>query len=185
MKLLITAFEPFMGLNTNSSYEVVKGLKQKSNITKIFLPVKLHESFSILKKHIDEVNPDIIILCGQAASRSKISIETKARNVLGRSIDESDEITSNIIVEDGPTAYFSKFPTVEALSYLLHNDIPVELSNNAGEYICNALYYQVMHCYPDIETVFIHFPLYKNQVDNKGIDLDILIKGLEKIIESL
>ncbi len=55
MKLLITAFEPFMGLNTNSSYEVVKGLKQKSNITKIFLPVKLHESFSILKKHIDEV----------------------------------------------------------------------------------------------------------------------------------
>lgn len=49
MKLLITAFEPFMGLNTNSSYEVVKGLKQKSNITKIFLPVKLHESFSILK----------------------------------------------------------------------------------------------------------------------------------------
>ena len=32
---------------------------------------------------------------------------------------------------------------------------------------------------------FIHFPLYKNQVDNKGIDLDILIKGLEKIIESL
>lgn len=124
-------------------------------------------------------------MCGQAASRSKISIETKARNVLGRSIDESDEITSNIIVEDGPTAYFSKFPTVEALSYLLHNDIPVELSNNAGEYICNALYYQVMHYYPDIETVFIHFPLYKNQVDNKGIDLDILIKGLEKIIESL
>ena len=62
MKILITAFEPFMGLNTNSSYEVVKGLKQKSNITKIFLPVKLHESFSILKKHIDEVNPDIIIL---------------------------------------------------------------------------------------------------------------------------
>ena len=124
-------------------------------------------------------------MCGQAASRSKISIETKARNVLGRSIDESDEITSNIIVEDGPTAYFSKFPTVEALSHLLHNDIPVELSNNAGEYICNALYYQVMHYYPDIETVFIHFPLYKNQVDNKGIDLDILIKGLEKIIESL
>lgn len=42
-----------------------------------------------------------------------------------------------------------------------------------------------MHYYSDIETVFIHFPLYKNQVDNKGIDLDILIKGLEKIIESL
>ena len=157
MKLLITAFEPFMGLNTNSSYEVVKGLKQKSNITKIFLPVKLHESFSILKKHIDEVNPDIIILCGQAASRSKISIETKARNVLGRSIDESDEITSNIIVEDGPTAYFSKFPTVEALVAVFG---PTRLK-------------------------FIHFPLYKNQVDNKGIDLDILIKGLEKIIESL
>lgn len=118
MKLLITAFEPFMGLNTNSSYEVVKGLKQKSNITKIFLPVKLHESFSILKKHIDEVNPDIIILCGQAASRSKISIETKARNVLGRSIDESDEITSNIIVEDGPTTYFQSFQPLKL--YLIY-----------------------------------------------------------------
>ena len=53
MKILITAFEPFMSLKNNSSYEVVKGLKQESNITKIYLPVKLHESFSILKKHID------------------------------------------------------------------------------------------------------------------------------------
>ena len=117
MKLLITAFEPFMGLNTNSSYEVVKGLKQKSNITKIFLPVKLHESFSILKKHIDEVNPDIIILCGQAASRSKISIETKARNVLGRSIDESDETL--LLMTDLPPIFQSFQPLKPYLIYFI------------------------------------------------------------------
>lgn len=185
MKILITAFEPFMNIKTNSSYEALKNLNQKNDITKVFLPVKLHESFSILKKHIDKIQPDIIILCGQAASRSKISIETKAKNVLGPSIDITDEITSNIIIKDGPIAYYSNFPTVEALSYLLQSDIPVELSNDAGGYICNALYYQVMHNYPNIETVFIHLPLYKGQINNDGIELETLTRGLEKIIESL
>lgn len=187
MKILVSAFEPFMNINTNSSYEIVKKINSQHELLKVYLPVHLTNSFKILQEKISEFNPDIIILCGQAASRNKISIETKAINLIGKSISNTDGITTenSQIIPNANNAYYSSFPTVEALSSLLYEDIPVELSNDAGTYICNSLFYQAMHFYPNIESVFIHFPLYKNQINDLGIELNVLIKGLETIINSL
>ena len=39
-----------------------------------------------------------------------------------------------------------------------------------------------MNYYPNIPSVFIHFPLYKNQVNEEGIEKEVLVKGLEEII---
>ena len=39
-----------------------------------------------------------------------------------------------------------------------------------------------MNYYQNIPSVFIHFPLYKNQINNEGMELEILVKGLEEII---
>lgn len=61
MKILITAFEPFENINTNSSLEVLNNIKIKNdNIKKLILPVKLNTSFNILKDEINKYNPDII-----------------------------------------------------------------------------------------------------------------------------
>lgn len=187
MKILITAFEQFGKISNNSSLEVVKNLTTDHEIYKVILPVKLNSSYQILNKKIEEINPEVIILCGQAASRKVISIETTAKNIITKkvSVDDEVDVNNSVIIENASDFYCSKFPTNEALSRLISLEIPVELSSNAGEYICNSLYFKTLHYHPNIPSVFIHFPLYKGQISEEGIELEVLIKGLKEIINSL
>lgn len=187
MKILLTAFEQFGKISNNSSLEVVKNLTTNHEIYKVILPVKLNSSYQILNKKIEEINPEAIILCGQAASRKVISIETTAKNIITKKVSDDDEVDVNnsVIIENVSDFYYSKFPTNEALSRLISLEIPVELSSNAGEYICNSLYFKTLHYHPNIPSVFIHFPLYKGQISEEGIELEVLIKGLKEIINSL
>lgn len=189
MKILITAFLPFEKFNTNSSYEVVSRLPKSPYIYTLYLPVKLHTAFHMVKHFIEEYQPDIIICTGQAAGRDKISIEIKAKNEIFSPFQIDDEVNheqSSILIKDGEKVIFSSFPSVEALSYLLTHHIPVELSNDAGTYICNALFYQIQYYFPTIDCTFIHFPLCQTTKYNlPTLDLSIMVQGLQGIINSL
>ena len=185
MKILVTAFAAFDNRDTNVTTLILNELSnniKEFSIEKLYLPVALHSSFNIVKEHIDNHNPDIIILCGEAAKRSKISIEIKARNLVSRKLCDVDEVDLNnqIIIENGEDIIYSSFPTVEALSHVISKNIPIELSTDAGGYICNALYYQVQYNFKDIPCVFIHFPLPTDE-----FVLSKMIEGLSTIIESL
>ncbi len=187
MKILLTAFEQFGKISNNSSLEVVKNLTSDYEIHKVILPVKLHSSYQILNEEIKNFNPEVVILCGQAASRKVISIETTAKNIITKKVSDDDEVdvNNNIIIDNASSCYYSKFPTEKALVRLISLEIPVELSSDAGEYICNSLYFKTLHYHPNIPSVFIHFPLYKGQISEEGIELEVLIKGLKEIINSL
>lgn len=185
MKILVTAFGAFDNRETNVTTLILNKLKNNINnfnIEKLYLPVALNSSFKITKEHIIKHNPDLIILCGEAAKRSKISIEIKARNLVNKKLCEEDEVDLNkqIIVTNGDNIIYSSFPTVEALSQVISKNIPVELSVDAGGYICNALYYQVENEFRNIPCVFIHFPLPTDE-----LNLDKMVEALTTIIESL
>lgn len=187
MKILLTAFEQFGKISNNSSLEVVKNLTSNYEIHKVILPVKLHSSYQILKEEIKNFNPEVVILCGQAANRKVISIETTAKNIITKKVSDDDEVDVNnsVIIENASSCYYSKFPTEKAFRRLASLGIPAELSSDAGEYICNSLYFKTLHYHPNIPSVFIHFPLYKGQISEEGIELEVLIKGLKEIINSL
>lgn len=185
MKLLLTSFEAFDNRATNVTSLISDKIRNNINgiyIDKINLPVALHSSFNIVKNYIGTNNPDLIILTGEAASRSKISIEIKAKNIVNKKLVLEDEVdlSNQIIVENGPNIIYSSFPTVEALSQVLSKNIPIELSLDAGGYICNALYYQVQHRYPNIPCVFIHFPL-----PSEELNLNKMVEALNIVITSL
>lgn len=185
MKLLVTAFDSFNKRTTNVSNLVLNELDSEINdfdIDKLYLPVKFHTAFNIVKDYIEQNNPELIILCGEAISRSKISLEIKAKNHLLTKLSDDDEVNldSKIIDPNGPKAIYSEFPIIEALSCLFENEIPCELSIDAGGYICNALYYQTQNAYKNIPCLFVHFPNLTNE-----LSINRMIKALELIINSL
>ena len=185
MKILVTAFDAFDNRETNVTTLILNKLSDKINnftIDKLYLPVALNSSFKIAKEHILSQNPDLIILCGEAANRSKISIEIKAKNIINKKLCDLDEVDLNnqIIVSNGDNVIYSTFPTVEALSQVLSENIPIELSMDAGGYICNALFYQVQNEFKNIPCVFIHFPLPTDE-----FDLNKMINALNIIINTL
>ena len=185
MKILLTAFEAFNGRHTSVSQLAVNGVdlhNSQIEVNKKYLPVALFSSFQCINSYIEKEKPDVIILCGEATNRKKISLEIRAKNLINKKIDSTDEVNLNqkLIIEKGPQSIYSVFPTIEALSHLFTNLIKAEISMDAGAYICNALYYQVMYYYPKIPCIFIHFPLPTND-----LSITQMREALEIIIKSL
>ena len=69
MKLLLTCFEPFGGLSTNSSMETAAALTGRLpgvTMVKKLLPVSFDMAHLRLYEAMDEEKPDMVICTGQA-----------------------------------------------------------------------------------------------------------------------
>lgn len=197
MKVLVTGFDPFGGEKINPSIEAVKRLNDKiagADIVKVEIPTVFYKSIRRLEKALDEEKPDIAICVGQAGGRSRISIERVAINISdGRISDnEGNQPIDEVIFEEGDTAYFAKLPIKAMVKEMNKRNIPAEISNTAGTYVCNHLMYGLLYNihkkYPNMKGGFIHIPFIPEQViDKKGspsMSLDLIVKGLTIAIET-
>lgn len=195
MKVLLTGFTPFNGEVINPAYEAIK-LVSISNATliKVEIPTVFGKSINQLADILDKEQPDLVILVGQAGGRSSIQLERVAINIDDANIpdNEGQKPVDQPIVANGPTAYFTKLPIKAIHRALTDAEIPCQISNSAGTYVCNHLFYGLMHFinsrYPNMRGGFIHVPYIPVQVLNKpnqpSMNLNDIVKALELIIET-
>lgn len=176
MKVLITGFEPFGGEKINPSYEAVKLLDNEINgaiVIKRELPTVFNKSIEKLNKLIKEESPDIVICIGQAGGRFNISVERVAINIDDARIPDNDgnEPIDSKIFNDGENAYFSNLPIKAIVQKINNNNIPAEISNTAGTYVCNHIMYGLLYLinknHRNIKGGFIHAPYIPEQVIEK------------------
>lgn len=166
MRILFSGFEPFGGDKINSSWECVSSLPQQigsAQIEKALLPVDFIKSFSALHKSVEQTNPDLILLTGQAGKREKITLEKLAINYAREALGISPPKQNGfLIAEEGSAAIFSSCPVEKLLESLVSQKLPVALSLSAGSFVCNALYYQALN---KLKTpcLFIHLPYLPEQ----------------------
>lgn len=174
MNILMTTFEPFGKTKVNSSLIALNNL-QYNKIIKVVLPVKYHDSFKILKEHLNDI--DLIIMLGMAESRDKIFIEERAINLLNFKIPNNNNIiiTNQLISESNKEFLYIKISINNLLNHL--NDLNIIESNDARKYICNYLYYKVLEEI-NIPSLFIHIPLYQTNDEFKNLN-NTLIKILD------
>ena len=149
--VLITGFEPFGGEAVNPSWEAVRVLQGARigghRIETRCLPVVFGESMARLRKSIAQTKPALVLCIGQAGGRTQISLERIAINIDdARTPDNAGNSPADAaIVADGPAAYFSMLPIKRLLAELERAGIPAEISQSAGTYVCNHLFYGLMH----------------------------------------
>lgn len=192
MKILITAYSPFGVDKFNSAYEVIKGLDTNSiNAEIVICELPVIYNSNIYEELIIEHKPDIMILCGQAAGRSKVTIEYQGLNIMYANSYDNDGVMKlgEIIIVDGENSLKSTIPTIEIVKEL--NDDNLALSLSAGGYICNmglysSIYFANKHGL-STKVGFIHFPLYNGQREDiiASLDLQLMINILNKIINKL
>lgn len=131
-------------------------------IEAVVLPVTYEESYSLLKKRIDEFNPDIVLSFGLASSRESIDLETAALNIMDRRTadNKGHKPTSLQIVPEGPESFVSTLPLTGIRAALKKENLPAEESSSAGSYVCNYLFYHLMRDNQDTFRLcgFIHVP---------------------------
>ncbi|EKB1964403.1 pyroglutamyl-peptidase I [Vibrio parahaemolyticus] len=193
-KVLITGFEPFGGDAINPALEAVKRLEETSLdggiIVTCQVPVTRFESISAVIDAIEAHQPDCVITVGQATGRAAITPERVAINVDDFRIPDNggNQPIDEPIIEHGPDAYFSSLPIKRIAQTLQESGIPCQVSNSAGTFVCNHLFYGVQHYLrgKSIRHGFVHIPLLPEQVtdgNHPSMSLDMIVAGLKLVAQ--
>lgn len=163
-RCLIFCFEPFGNDSINSGDKAAKLLPSMIDENEIVvrkLPVSYIKSIQEACSVVEREHPDKILAVGQASGRPTISLERVAVNVMRSSTADNDGniVDGRNIVLDGPDACLTKMPIDAIASRLRDCGYPVFVSNTAGTFVCNALYYGLLNRFRHIPTLFIHLPL--------------------------
>lgn len=199
MKILLTGFEPFGGYPINPSQRLIQALPDRylgMTLVKKILPVHHKQGpqkiLALLRSH----KPDAVIAFGLASGRAQISLERVAVNLLDFSIaDNAGIIVENQpVVPGGPTAYFSTLPLLAMHAALTAEGISTELSLSAGAYLCNQVFYTLMHeiTSQDLSTQagFVHLPDLPEQAAQSStpipsMSLEVLIQAAHILVAQL
>ena len=192
-KLLLTAFEPFDGEAINPSAEAARGIEgidfTDALVRVAELPVDRYRAVDVAIELIRAGHPDIVIMLGEAGRRFRINPERVAINIDDFRIPDNagNQPTDEAIIEGGPVGYFSTLPIRAITARINKAHIPAAISNSAGTYLCNRLFYSVMNLISveSLPTIagFIHLPYLHDQAINKDPDVPSLSR--DSIVEAV
>ena len=161
--ILITSFSTWKSHHiTNSSDDLLHLLSERELGPFNFLR-KLPVEFELAPQHVlakfNELRPKVLICCGMAEERTKLNIESRAvldEQILQTSVD-LDKLTADLLM--------------------------TEISHDAGEFVCNTLYYKTLEHLSSQEenhhSIFVHVPIITEE--NKSL----LVADFISIIERL
>lgn len=178
MKLLLVGFEPFGGSSVNPSEQVIRKLGRQrienASIVSILLPVDRHRAPQKLLQSVTDHMPEAVLCLGEASGKSLVSIERVAINLLDFRIPDNAglKVSDEPVVANGPTAYFATIPVRVIYNALLKARIPAEISLSAGSFLCNQVFYELLHAINiykmGIPAGFIHLPSLPEQAAQKN-----------------
>jgi len=150
---LITGFGPFGEVADNPSGE----LARTSGHENVVLPV----SFRAVDEFIDSLvsnPPEVLLMLGVAAKRDSFSIELVARNLVGALPDVEGMAYGPGPLD--PAVPFQLGTTLWRAEEFLSQAGQWSPSADAGDYLCNYIYFRALQKLPDSRVGFLHVPPY-------------------------
>jgi pyroglutamyl-peptidase len=173
--ILITSFQVWRSHQpSNSSDDLVAELWRTHRLPKdtVWLrqvPVNFQLAPIRVIAEIARLRPRLVICCGMAENRPYLSVERQA-------------------VERQATGDGKILQTSVDVTALLSNTYLSQVSDDAGTYVCNALYYDVLsfiyrHRWP-INCVFVHIPILPSPL-LKGSQRKLILADFVQITNQL
>ena len=177
MKILVTAFGPFGGRAQNASSLALHGLKKNSpHIHTRILPVDSAIAPARLRQALGRIQPDALIMLGEAAGSQSIRLETTAWNELNFDIpDIAGRQPGPRPISRGAAAIrLSTLPLADIHLRLVSHGHSVSLSDDPGRYLCNQVFYLALGYLQKHRSRcpagFIHLPLAPDYGTDRAVD---------------
>ena len=169
--VLLTGFEPFNGATINPAWEAVRSFKgwvdEDYMVEILQLPCVFGQAKRVLCGAVDEIRPDIVICVGQAGGRADVTVERVAINVDDAPMADNDgqQPIDAPIAPEGPVAFFATLPVKAIVGALRERDVRASVSQSAGTFVCNHVFYGLMHHLQDRDVIggFVHVPYLPEQ----------------------
>ncbi len=189
-KLLITGFDPFGGEAVNPAWEAIKLLPdQIGNYTlhKLQIPTLFGIGAQTVLDAAHTIEPELILCIGQAGTRSAVTPERIAVNIRDARIPDNggNQPRGERVVSEGPAAYFATVDVMTMAQAAEAQGYPATVSNSAGAFVCNDVFYTLLHIYHNTDTKvgFIHVPWLPEQ-GTPALPLDQTASALKAMIGS-
>ena len=184
--ILVTCFEPFGGEAENASMLAVEALPERIGpwrLHKALLPVEFGVAGDRAIALAEEIGASVVICVGQATGRAAVTPELVALNLQHAPIPDNAGRSPQDLpsVPGAREAYFSTLPVRSMTEAILAAGIPAALSTSAGLYVCNDLYYRLLHhfCGSAVRVAFIHVPAV---IGTPSMDTSLAERALELAI---
>lgn len=195
MRALVTGFEPFGTDPINPSLEAIRRLPSRLDDLEVatrVLPTAFDRALEALEDAVATAEPDIVLCLGLAGGRAALSLERVAINIDDARIADNDERQpiDSPVVAGGPAAYFTTLPIKAATAALRRAGLPAIVSNTAGTFVCNHVFYGLMHLAatrrPAMRGGFLHLPYLPEQAARQdgapSMALDDIVRGVEIVL---
>ena len=189
-KLLITGFDPFGGASINPAWEAVKLLPEEIadfEVHKLEIPTVFGLATEKVLEKAAEIQPDVILCVGQAGGRGSVTPERIGVNIRDAKIaDNAGNVpVGQFVAQEGPAAYFATVPVMAMAEAIQAVELPGQVSNSAGAFVCNDTLYGVLHHYAgtEVKVGFIHVPWLPEQ-GSPNLELEKTAAALEAAIRA-
>lgn len=196
--ILLTGFAPFgeagHATGINPSWQAVRALQgevvEGHAVVAVELPTVFGVAADALQRLIGQHQPALVMCIGQAGGRKAISLERVAVNIddASQPDNQGQQPIDTPVVAGGPVAYFSTLPIKAMRDAIQAIGVPAEISQTAGTYVCNHVFYRLMHALAqekamtgqppaEVRGGFIHVPYLPGQ-GVPCMPLDDMVRGL-------
>jgi pyroglutamyl-peptidase len=193
--VLVTGFEPFGGDPRNPSQDIALALHGRvildRQIVGAVLPCVFGEARAELVRLLRAHHPSLVVGLGLARGRAEITPERVAINVDDARIPDNAgaQPIDAPVVRGGPAAYWSRLPVKAIVAALRERQIPAAISQTAGTFVCNHVFYGLMHALRWQRATrggFIHVPA-SSQMAKPGepsLPLAVMIEAIAVAVEA-
>jgi pyroglutamyl-peptidase len=171
--ILVTGFEPFGGETVNASWEAARKLEgwRRGELAAVarLLPCAYDASVKELVRAIEAVQPEAVLMTGQAARRAMVCVERFARNLDDAAAPDNLGVLRKAvrISEAAPERLEAAAPVRAIADAIRAAGIPARVSRNAGGFVCNHLYFGALRYLGALggptRAVFLHLPATPEQ----------------------
>lgn len=197
--ILLTGFEPFGGESINPSWQVAQALHGAVvagvRVEALQLPCAFGAALAVLRGALDAHDPVLVLALGQAGGRCDFSVERVAINVDDARIPDNAGVSpiDVPVVAGGPAAYFSSLPIKAIVAALRGAGLPASVSQTAGTFVCNHVFYGLMHAVQRRAACgagFIHLPWLPEQAARchgptpPSLPLSTLVQGVRLALDT-
>lgn len=176
-RILLTGFQPFGGRARNVSWDAIKPLDgvriDDIEIRCLELPVEWGKTKEPLAAAIRAFSPRAVISFGEGRP-GRFSVETRAQNAVAAYPDNAGAPPGrDIVLAGAPAAYATRLPTEAIRKALAEAGHAVEISREAGRYLCEECFFTLMHltaARPEMPCGFVHVPPYPPQATPEEIE---------------
>lgn len=175
MRVLVTSFEAFQNFDSNPSFEVMNELRRDQRLHSlpdveiVFRSIEV--SWNAVSLFIDKSRLehfDLILHMGVATGERNTRIELMGRNVCSGT-DVHGKIPDVEVIKENAANEYTNI-SLPIINKLLVQFGFVKISDNAGSYLCNYIYYKSLCAFRNNSlVVFVHIADYQNNQDAVGL----------------